>query len=66
MNGIWTGMAGVYAAGVLVGLVRTDGPPAARLGLAVLWPVGPLAFLATLVVLVAASVVPLSQLLRRR
>lgn len=51
--GVWTAM--LYGAGVLIGLVRIDGPPAARIGLALLWPLGLIAFAATLAVLVAAS-----------
>jgi hypothetical protein len=41
---------------VLVGLWRTDGPPATKVTLALLWPLGLLAFLITIsgLVLVAA------------
>ena len=51
----------VYAIGVLVGLVMTDARPLARLALAALWPVGPLAFAAVICTLVvtAAFVFPL-------
>jgi len=45
----------VYGAGVLVGLWRTDAKPIERVGLAVLWPLGPLAFLVTIAILLAAS-----------
>jgi hypothetical protein len=34
----------IYALGAIVGLVRTDARPLARVGLALAWPVGPLAF----------------------
>jgi hypothetical protein len=43
----------VYGLGVAVGLALTDAPPAIRLGLALLWPVGPAAFLVTLGLLAA-------------
>ena len=52
----WT-WAAVYLAGALVGLVRVDATPAARLGLALVWPLGPLAFAMTLAILLAASLV---------
>jgi hypothetical protein len=47
----------VYGLGVAVGIARTDAPPAARLGLALLWPVGPAAFIATLGLLAVASLI---------
>jgi hypothetical protein len=47
----------VYAAGVLIGLAAIDARPAARLGLAVLWPIGPAAFVVTVAVLAAASLI---------
>jgi hypothetical protein len=50
-------LAGVYAVGVAAGLLFTDAPLASRLALALLWPVGPLAFVATLGVLVGAALV---------
>ena len=40
-------MAEVYVVGVLVGLVATQGGIGTRLGLALLWPLGPLAFVIT-------------------
>jgi hypothetical protein len=50
----------IYAAGVLVGLWRTDGPAASRLAPALLWPVGPLAGVVTIGgLIVAAGVLPL-------
>ena len=48
----------VYAVGVLVGLVMTDARPLARVAIAALWPIGPLAFVAVLcTLLVTAAVV---------
>jgi hypothetical protein len=51
---------GIYLAGVLVGLVLVDGRPATRLTLALLWPLGPAAFLVTVVILVLAGLVTLA------
>jgi hypothetical protein len=45
----------IYLAGVAVGLWRTDGPWPARLLLSVLWPIGPLAFVIVVAILVAAA-----------
>jgi hypothetical protein len=45
----------LYFVGVLIGFWRTDAKLVGRLALAVLWPIGPLAFAVTLVVLLAAS-----------
>ena len=47
----------VYAAGALVGLWRVDGGPAAKVAVALLWPVGPIAFVITILILLGASVV---------
>ena len=47
----------VYFAGVIVGLWRTDAPPAKRLGLALLWPVAAAACVVTLTVLSIATAV---------
>ena len=54
-------MAEVYAVGVLVGLAATQGGIATRLGLALLWPLGPLAFLITVtgLLVVAAIAFPM-------
>jgi hypothetical protein len=46
-----------YVAGVLVGLWRTDGPPLTKLALALVWPIGPLAFLVTISGLVVAAAI---------
>jgi hypothetical protein len=53
MRGLLSG----YVVGVLVGLWRTDGSPAAKLTLSLLWPLGLLAFLVTISGLILASVV---------
>ena len=45
----------IYVAGVAVGLWRTDAPLPARVALAVLWPIGPLAFVVVVAILVAAT-----------
>ena len=47
----------IYVAGVLVGLWRTDGPLAVRMMLALLWPIGPLAFAVTVSGLLLAAVI---------
>ena len=54
-------MLGVYLVGIVVGLLATQGGPGTRLLLAVLWPLGPLAFLITVtgLLVVAAIVFPL-------
>lgn len=51
----------VYAVGVVIGLVMTDARPLARLAIAALWPIGPLAFAAVICTLIvtAAVVFPL-------
>ena len=51
----------VYVVGVMVGLLATDGGPATRLGLALAWPLGPVAFLATVagLLVVAAIAFPI-------
>ena len=38
-------MAAIYLLGVLVGLVATQGGLGTKVGFALLWPLGPLAFL---------------------
>jgi hypothetical protein len=44
-----------YVAGALVALLRTDGKVLDRVTLAVLWPLGPLAFIVTVAILLLAS-----------
>ena len=46
-----------YVAGLIVGLARTDGSPAERVMLALLWPLGPAAFVVTVTGLVVGSLV---------
>jgi hypothetical protein len=45
----------IYLVGVAVGLWRTDGPVATRLLLALFWPIGPLAFVIVVAILLVAS-----------
>ena len=47
----------MYVAGVAWGLIRIDARPGSRLGLALLWPLGPLAFVVTITILLAASLI---------
>jgi hypothetical protein len=47
----------IYAVGALVAIWRTDASWPTRIGLAALWPVGPLAFLVTVAILAAASLI---------
>ncbi|MSO81970.1 MAG: hypothetical protein EXQ53_01550 [Acidobacteria bacterium] len=55
--GLWPLGLAVYVAGVAWGLLMIDGRPATRLGLALLWPLGPLAFVLTMTILLAASLI---------
>jgi hypothetical protein len=45
----------IYVAGVLVGLIFTDARPLARAGLALAWPIAPLAFVTVVTGLLLAS-----------
>jgi hypothetical protein len=45
---------GIYVLGVFWGLLKIDAPPRERIGIALLWPVGPLAFVATVTLLLMA------------
>jgi hypothetical protein len=47
----------VYGVGVAIGLVATDGGPASRIGLALAWPLGPLAFLITVAGLIVVAAI---------
>ena len=47
----------VYAAGVTVGLLRVDGSPAARLTVALLWPLAFIAAAVTITALVLIAMV---------
>jgi hypothetical protein len=46
----------IYAAGVVAGLIFTDARPLARAGLALAWPVGPLAFAVVIAGLLLAAI----------
>jgi hypothetical protein len=48
---------GIYLAGVAVALWRTDAAWPTRTAVALLWPLGPAAFLITVMVLLAASLI---------
>lgn len=52
-----TALLAIYVAGALIALWRTDAAPLTRLMMALLWPVGPLAFAVTVTILLAASVI---------
>jgi hypothetical protein len=54
---MWIAIEIVYVVGVLVGLLATDGGFAARIGLALAWPLGPLAFLATVAGLLVVAAI---------
>ncbi|OFW04469.1 MAG: hypothetical protein A3I61_11705 [Acidobacteria bacterium RIFCSPLOWO2_02_FULL_68_18] len=47
----------LYVAGVVCGLLVSDARPLERVVLSLLWPLGPLAFVVTVTILLAASVV---------
>lgn len=53
----WPLAAAIYGLGVVVGLWRVDGSPTTKVALALLWPIGPVAFVATVGLLVAASLI---------
>ena len=48
---------GVYLAGVAIALWRTDASWPIRAALALLWPLGPAAFIVTVLLLLAASTI---------
>jgi hypothetical protein len=50
----------VYIVGVIIGLWRTDGPLPTKLTMALLWPIGPLAFFVTINGLLVAAVIAFS------
>ena len=54
-------MAVIYVVGVMIGVIATDGGPVARIGLALAWPLGPLAFVITVagLIVVAAIAFPI-------
>lgn len=45
----------IYATGVAAGLIFTDARPLTRIGLALAWPIGPLAFVAVIGLLLVAA-----------
>lgn len=51
------GLLILYLAGVALALAFTDAHPILRVVLAVLWPIGPVAFAATVALLLAASLI---------
>ena len=55
--GIWALGFVLYVAGIAWGLLTIDARPVARVGLALLWPVGPLAFVLTITILLTASLI---------
>lgn len=57
MGSLWALSAALYVAGVAWGLIMIDARPTARVGLALLWPLGPLAFALTITILLAASLI---------
>ena len=56
-SGLWDLGVAAYVAGVAWGLLMIDARPAARVGLALLWPFGPLAFVLTIAILLVASLI---------
>ena len=50
-------LGAIYAIGVAIALWRTDAAWPTRIAVAVLWPLGPLAFLVTVSILLAASLI---------
>jgi hypothetical protein len=50
-------IAAIYVAGVLIGLLATQGGVATRFGLALLWPLGPLAFFITIAGLLVVAAI---------
>jgi len=47
----------IYAIGVVIALWRTDAAWPTRVAVAALWPLGPLAFVVTVAILLAASLI---------
>jgi hypothetical protein len=47
----------MYVAGVAWSLFKSDAPPVERVALSLLWPLGPLAFVVTCTILLAASLI---------
>ena len=55
--GIWELGFAIYVAGVVWGLLTIDAGGATRIALALLWPLGPIAFAVTITILLAASLI---------
>ena len=55
--GSWELGIAIYVAGVVWGLLVIDAKPPAKVALAILWPLGPLAFAVTITILVGASLI---------
>jgi hypothetical protein len=53
----WSVGFAVYVAGVVAGLIVIDASPIGKIGLALLWPIGPLAFVVTVAILLAAAMI---------
>ena len=56
MSVTWA-IVGAYVAGVALGLLVIDGRQAEKIGLALVWPIGPIAFVVTIALLLLASLV---------
>ena len=54
---MWQFGLAIYVAGVVWGLLKIDAGPATRIVLAMLWPLGPIAFAVTITILLAASLI---------
>jgi hypothetical protein len=48
---------GIYVLGVVIGLARVDGKGPVRAGIALAWPLGPLALIVTIATLLLASLI---------
>jgi hypothetical protein len=57
VGSLWALSTALYVAGVAWGLIMIDARPPARVGLALLWPLGPIAFVITITILLAASLI---------
>ena len=55
--GIWEIGFAIYVAGVVWGLLMIDARPITKMVLAMLWPLGPIAFAVTITILLAASLI---------
>jgi hypothetical protein len=47
----------MYAAGVVIGLIAVDGRPATKIGVALVWPLGLLAFVVTISALIVVAAI---------